>query len=383
MTGLVPTRVAPFVTTKLLSPMGKLRVALEYAIPPRQEPGDESVEAFVVRRLGREMYDRLTEPLLSGISAADGARLSVAAMFPQLRALECEHRGLIRGMLATRRAHTMTRGHTGLGAPSAFVSFPRGLSEIVTAIERALCERDPGGARVRIRRRAIVSNIESGSDRGDFMIDLVSGERLASNGLIIATPAYVAAGMLRSVDRGLAVQLGEIEYASSLTVSVAYPEAAVPRALDATGYVVPRIMGRQVLACTWSSAKFQARAPNGYALFRIFLGGAKRPAAIGLSDAEVTDIVRDEMREVMGIRAKPVLQRIHRFDRAMPQYGVGHLDRVAAIHASAARTLGLHLAGAAYGGVGIPDCIRSARRAAEGVLRDLSITPTATAANTI
>ena len=372
ITGLIPSRVWPFLTTTLLSPLGKLRVALEFFVPPRKADADESIEHFVVRRLGREMYDRIAEPLLSGISAGDGRRLSLAAMFPQLRALEREHGGLMRGMLAMRRSRTRHAGRARPEPSSPFVSFPGGLGELTEAIVRTLRSRDPSEARIALRKASAAVRLSRSPSGKGFTIDLAGGETVAADALIVATPAYVAGELLHEVDRDLSMRLGEIEYGSSVTVSVAYPSSAVGRALTGTGYVVPRIRKRPVLACTWSSAKFPGRAPEGYALFRVFLGGAGRGSYVSAEDAELREIVANEMRDVMGIHVPPVLERITRFDRAMTQYHVGHLDRVAAIQAAASRIPFLYLAGAAYGGVGIPDCIRSAERAAASAARDVA-----------
>ena len=364
MTGLVPSRAWPFITTSLLSPANKLRVGLEYLHPPRRDATDESVESFVVRRLGRGMYDRFAEPLLSGISAGDGSRLSMATMFPQLRALEREHGGLIRGMIASRRKAS---GLQPAVAPSPFVSFPGGLRELVEAVVRTITERDPMGERVRLRTRSPVRAVRRGEE--GFEIELNTGASIFADAAIVATPAYVASGLLETLHADLASRLNAIEYESTATVSLAFGSAAVPRPLDGTGYVVPRKLGRAALACTWASAKFAGRAPQGYALFRVFLGGAKRPLPDGASDDELRAIALEEMRDLMGITAPPVLCRVDRFDRAMPQYHVGHLDRVATIASLAGQVPGLFLAGAAYGGVGIPDCVSSGERAAGAAWR--------------
>ncbi|HEY5219685.1 MAG TPA: protoporphyrinogen oxidase [Gemmatimonadaceae bacterium] len=379
ITGLVPSRFAPFATTRLVSPLGKIRVAAEYFIPPRRDRTDESIEGFVTRRLGREMYQRLVEPLLSGISAGDGSRLSMEAMFPQLRSYEIEYGGLVKGMLAIKRKRRLAAraDAAGAAAPLAgFLSLPNGLSELVDGVQREVRKREPSGKRVTIRIGARVERVErvtaGADDAGGYAIVLVGGERIGVDGVILATPAYVASGFLRALDDSLASRLAEIEYASTVTVSVAYPEAAVPRPLDATGYLVPRIYGRPVLACTWVSSKFEGRSPTGHALFRLFLGGAGRGSWAGSSDDELLVVVRHELRDVMGITIEPELVHINRFDRAMPQYHVGHLDRVAHIEALTARHTGLALAGAAYRGVGIPDCVTSGERAAGAVLAALA-----------
>jgi protoporphyrinogen/coproporphyrinogen III oxidase len=382
ITGLVPSRMTPFVTTPLLSPLGKLRVGLDVLIPARRPPTDESIEGFVVRRLGRQMYERLAEPLLSGISAGDGSRLSMQAMFPTLFDYERQHGGLVRGMLAERRARrdrpkrtSHGNGSSGPtvsgGVTSGFLSFTNGLEELPLAIERALRQSDPSGQRMSIRTRACVEALRQQSSTR-FVVRLSTGDEIAADAIILAVPAFTAASLLRPMGRELADRLDEIEYTSTVTISVAYRAIDVPRPLDATGYIVPRGEGRPVLACTWTSAKFTGRAPEGSALFRVFLGGVGRGSFVDRTDAELLEIVRNEMRDVMGVTADPTLVRINRFDRALPQYNVGHLDRIAGIHAAVEGLPGIALAGSVYGGVGIPDCVRSGEAAAVRVAHHLS-----------
>lgn len=375
LSGLVPSRMGPFVTTDLLSLLGKARVALDYVIPPRRDDADESIESFVVRRLGREMYERLVEPLLSGISAGDGSRLSIGAMFPQLRAFERDHGGLIRGMLASRRrAKAGARPRSDVR--SAFASFPNGLEELVEAVARTVEHRDPAHERHEILLGAPVARIaraeHDGRPESPFVVELAVGRHLAAESVIIATPAHGASALVRDMDAELSSMLGAIEYASMLTMSVAYRAGDVPRRLDATGYVVPRLLGRPVLACTWSSAKFDGRAPADTALFRLFIGGAGRGQHSLSSDAELLALATNELREVMGITARPTLVRIDRFARAMAQYTVGHSARMAAVASRVAGVPGLELAGAVYGGLGIPDCVRSGIDAAQRAIASAS-----------
>ena len=368
MTGLVPSQIKPFITTPLLSPSSKLRVALEYFIPPRREESDESVRSFIVRRLGHEMYERLAEPLLSGISAGDGGRLSMATMFSQLRALEREHGGLLRAMLAARRTRSGSRSS---GASSAFISFPNGLGELTEAVVRTIRDRDSEVARIALRTDASAAAIQRDADAG-FAIELSSGGWLAADAVILATPAYVTSCLVQTLSADLSARLAAIDYESTVTISLAFPDGAIARQLDGTGYVIPRYLGRSALACTWASAKFEGRAPNGYALFRLFFGGANRGEIAHAADSVIRQLALDELAEVMGIRVKPLFCRINRFERAMPQYHVGHLDRVGEIESLAGRIPGLHLAGAAYGGVGIPDCVRSGERAAAAAIASLT-----------
>jgi protoporphyrinogen/coproporphyrinogen III oxidase len=356
LTGLIPTRLGPFARTRLLSPLGKLRSLMDLVIPPRRDEADESVEQFVVRRLGREMYQRLVEPLLSGIHAGDGARLSLRSTFPQLREGERRHGGLLRAAIAARRSPPVSAVNRA-PAQMGFLSLPGGLGEIVEAAHARLRE----SGRVAIRLGTAVTAVRQAA-RG-WQVD-VAGETLSADALVMATPAHAAASLLMPVDATLGALLAGIEHVSTIVVSLAYDRARVPRALDASGYTVPRAEGRAVLACTWSSSKFPGRAPEGKALFRLFLGGATRPDVMRMSDAEVLAAARAELQEVLGVTAEPELVRIQRWERALPQPTLGHPARVAGIEEREAALPAFALAGNAYRGVGIPDCIRSGERAA-------------------
>ena len=366
MSGLVPARIAPFVATRLLSPAGKLRVGLEYFLAARNSDEDETMEHFVVRRLGREMYDRLLEPLLSGIFAGDGRNLSIAAAFPQLRDQEQRHGGLLRGVLAGRRVRE--HGEVSNPAPAGLVSLKRGLGDLVEALERVHATRTLDGRA--IRRCARVEHLERcGAD--EYRIVLTGGESIQADAVILATPAFEAAPLLRGIDATLSSVLGEIEYASTVTISVVLKSASVGTLPRGTGYIVPRAERRSVLACTFASAKFADRAPADRTVFRFFLGGAGRGDFADRPDDELLRAVRSELRGVLGVTAAPELVRINRLPRAMPQYTVGHLARMATIDTRLAAFPVIALAGAGYRGVGIPDCIRSGAAAADRVLTGL------------
>lgn len=363
LTGLIPSRLAPFVRTPLVSIAGKLRVALDLVIPRRKSAGDddESVEQFVVRRLGREMYERLVEPLLSGIYAGDGARLSLLATFPHLRQSEREHGGLLRATFAARRRPSAPLAGGRTAAHLGFLTLPGGLGELVDAAAARLAASGRAVVRLRTPAQGVAA------EGHGWRVELPAGEQLAADAVVIATPAHAAAALLAPLDRDAATALGEIEHVSTIVVSLGFRGADVPRALDASGYTVPRAEGRAVLACTWSSSKFPGRAAEGHALLRLYLGGATRPDVSGMTDAEVLALARAEVREVLGIAAEPVLVRVQRWERALPQPNLGHPARVARIAARMAQLPGLALAGNAYHGVGIPDCVRSGERAAEAV----------------
>lgn len=369
LTGLVPTRMMPFVKTSLISPLGKLRVALDFAIPPRRDDADESVETFVVRRLGRAMYDRIVEPLLSGIFAGDGSKLSVLATFPHLRAAEREHGSMGRSMLAAKRKEGAARTPGTSSKPAApqrggFVSFRGGQYELVEAVERTLNSASLA-ERVSIRKRVAVGAVEEDGD--GYRVVLADGSAIEADAVILATPAYATADAIEALDPEAAAAMRAIPYIATATVNIAFRRDDVPHSLDGSGWTTPRIERRPVLACTWSSAKFEGRAPDGVALFRAFVGDATNQSVAGQSDAEIERTVRAELTRVLGVCAEPVLVQINRFARAMPQYNLGHLERIATIDARLAQHPGLAIAGSAYRGVGIPDVISSGHRAARDI----------------
>jgi oxygen-dependent protoporphyrinogen oxidase len=351
ITGLVPSRIGPLLTTPLLSLKGRARAALELLVPPRRDRADESIAVFARRRFGAESYAWLIEPLLGGIFAGDGEALSLAATFPQLRDAERAHGAILRLMLRQR-----LKGGNG-AKPLGFVTPERGLAELVAALEERLAGRTRTGATVTAVRRLA----------DEWRVDLADGTSLAARAVIVAAPAYAAADLVAETDRPLATELRGIPFVTTATVSVAFPRGAVPRPLPGYGYVSPRAEGGSVVACTWTSNKFPARVPADGVLLRFFVGRAGREEPPAGDDEALRALVRAELRAVHGITSEPALWRIYRWPRGMPQYTVGHPARLARIERRVAALPGLALAGASYRGVGIPDCIASGWRAADEV----------------
>ncbi len=358
LTGLVPSRLGPLLKTGLISPFGKLHVALDYVIPPPSVDGDESLAAFVERRFGREVYDRLIEPLMSGIYAGNGRQLSLAATFPQLKQAEREHGSLIKG---TRSANKKMPAPSGAANRAAFLTLTSGLAEIVERLAARL-------RRVDIRLRTRATRVSQSLPDGGYTLTLANGESLRADAIIFATPAFATADLISNLDSQLADTLSAIPYVSTATISVAYPLSQIPRPLDGYGYIVPRAEGRAVLACTWASTKFPRRAPEGFGLIRAFIGRAGQEGLLDGTDEDLLELVREELRATLGIMIPPILSRIFRWPKAMPQYMLGHLDRLAAIERRLAEHPGLFIAGSAYRGIGIPDCIASGEQAAEKAL---------------
>jgi oxygen-dependent protoporphyrinogen oxidase len=349
---LAPTDLRALVRSPLFSWPGKLRAGLDLVLPRRRDAGDESLGAFVRRRLGDEVLERVAQPLAAGIYTADADRLSLQATMPRFGELEQRHRSVILGLRAAARG---SAAHAG-ARYSLFVAPADGMGALVDALARRL----PEGV---VRLRSPVDGLAR--DGGTWRLR-AGGEAYTADAVVLATPAYVAATLLQPLEPTLAALLGAIQYASSATVTLAYPADGLPP-LQGFGFVVPAIERRALLACTYASRKFPGRAPAGHELVRAFVGGALRPDLVALGDAELTATVRGELEHLLGIRAEPALVRVHRYPRAMPQYAVGHLDRVAQIESRAAALPGLALAGGAYRGVGIPDCVRSGEAAAEVV----------------
>ncbi len=354
---LAPARVGAFLRSSLLSPWGKARMALEVAVPRRQDGEDESLGAFVRRRFGREVLDKLVEPLFAGIYAGHPDQLSLRSVFSGFAELEQMHRSLILGVAATRR-----RAMPSASGWTTFVTFKGGMQELVQAITGRLSRVSvQTGTPVRTVRM-----IQPGADRAPrYEVRLAGGRILQADAVILTTPAYLAAEMVEDLDRLLAKQLWAIPYASTATVSLAYRRVGFRHSLNGFGFVVPRVEGRRILACTWTSTKFPHRAPPDHVLLRCFIGGAGGEVLAAQDDRAMLLMVREELRATMGIMNEPVLTRISRWPEANPQYLVGHGERLAAIDEALGRQPGLFLAGSAYRGVGIPDCIHQGSLAAD------------------
>jgi oxygen-dependent protoporphyrinogen oxidase len=360
LTGLIPSRLGPMAKTRLISPAGKIRMAADYVMPAKKDGGDETLAAFIERRLGREVYENLVEPLMAGIYAGDGRNLSLAATFPQLRQGELQHGGMIKGALAARK-----NGNPSGPATSPFLSPVNGMAAIVAALEAQL--RAAGTTIVLGQRLNRVAQGPSGS------FALHTGENLAAevDAVILATPAFVTADLVREWLPEAATRLREIPHVSTATVALGFDAAALDRPLVGHGYVIPRVEGRDSLACTIVSSKWAHRAPAGKVLVRVFIGRAGQDDVVERDDASLIAIAHVELKQTLGVTAAPEVMLVTRWPKGMPQYTLGHLERIAAIDAAVASVPGLALAGNAYRGVGIPDCIASGEAAADRVLEML------------
>lgn len=337
----LPTRLDHFARSRLFSWHGKLRMAAEAALPARPQD-DESIGAFMRRRFGNEAVEYLAEPLLAGIHAGDVDRLSVHALFPRLPALERTSGSVLRGL---RRATPERR------EAAAFMSFPGGIAELPEALASAL------GPDV-IKYNASVMQI---SGHQPYKLTLDTDVAIYARAVVVATPAWAAAAMFRSLDRPLASLCADIPYASTGTVVFGLKRDQVAHPLNGTGFVVPRAERRLLMAGTWVSSKWPNRAPDGYVLLRGFVGGARDPHALDRSDDALAAAVFEELRELLGISGEPSLVRVFRWPRATPQYVVGHLARVRRIEERLQSLPGVFVTGSGYRGTGIPDCVADGR----------------------
>lgn len=379
-----PARAWSLLRSGLLSPAGAARLVGDVAVR-RQRPdengraaAEETVAEFFTRRLGPEAYSRVVEPLLAGIHAGDATRLSLPATFPRFVDMERDHGGLVRASLTGQLAKLpkpLRRKASGRAAASGtigpvpagrtpFVSFQTGMAELVEALETRL--RALGAD---LRTNAGVSLIRAVD--GGYEVVLEDDSALPAAAVVLATPAYVTARLVRPVCPPVATLLEEIEHASTATVSLAYRTDDVGTPPTGYGFVVPRAEGRHLLAGTWGSVKWPGRAPGGQVLVRGYVGGVGRESVLEADDDGLVHLVRAELGALAGIRGTPVHTEVHRYPAGMPQYTVGHQSRIARIRDALAACPGLTVTGAAYNGVGIPDCISDALTTARSVLATL------------
>ena len=365
---MIPTNVGSILKTRLVSWFGKARMGLDFMLPPHSQNGDESLGSFVSRRLGREAYENLIEPLMSGIYAGDGDQLSLASTFPYLRDLELKYGSLARGALEMRKKMPATPG-----SRSAFLTPTTGLAEIVEKLVESLNPKVDMRLNTPVARisNSEYSNLEYSNTR--YSLELGDGTTLDADSVILATPAPVSGKLLEALDPALASVLESISYVSTATVSLAYRLVDVPRDLDGYGYIIPRREGRRALACTWTSTKFPHRAPEGYALIRIFVGRAGQDADMPRDEASLLALAREELQLTLGISAEPILSRVFVWENAMPQYNLGHPAKLAQIESALGNHPGLALAGNGYRGIGIPDCINSGKVAVEKIIESRQV----------
>ncbi|HST53986.1 MAG TPA: protoporphyrinogen oxidase [Pyrinomonadaceae bacterium] len=374
---LAPSRMLPFLTTDIFTWRGKARMALDLLLPRRAAANgddDESLAAFVRRRFGREALERMAQPMVGGIYTADPESLSLRATMPRFLEMERRDRSLILSMWKAGRksAANARHGRAASGARySLFLSFDEGVQVLTDALAARLPE---GTARLRTKVESLrlepATRLSSGveDEPRRWTLTTAGGETLSADAVCLALPAYASARLLREIDDELADELEAIPYASTATVNLAYRRADIPHPLDGFGFVVPFVERRATLACTFSSVKFEGRAPEGHALLRAFVGGALQPEMFALDEESMAEAVRRDLRDLLGVESSPLFAHIEKWPRSMAQYHMGHLERLSRIRERLRQFPALALCGNAYEGAGLPDCVRGGESAAEALL---------------
>lgn len=349
---MVPTKIFPVLTSPLFSWKTKLRMVREFLSPPSPAQNDESVADLVTRHYGEEMVERLADPLLSGIYGGSAHELSVRAVMPRFADMEREHGSLSRAMLKARQKMPSTAQRP------LFTSLKNGMEQLVQAVVSRLA---PSSLRTNIAVCAIQPDANGWK--------IFAGENTSNfDALILALPAHATASLLRECTPPLFAELSAIRYTSSITVVLGF-DANVRRLLPpGFGFLVPRSEGLQMLAATFVHNKFSHRVPQSRALIRCAFTGANADALAQQSDLQIAGVVREELLQILGVRAEPLFTRVYRWKSAMAQYGAGHLERIERIEQLCRQLPRLALAGNGYHGIGIPDCVRSGRDAANQVL---------------
>ncbi|MDY7104161.1 MAG: protoporphyrinogen oxidase [Actinomycetota bacterium] len=366
----VPTSPGAFLGSQILSRRGKLRLLAE-PFRPTGGPGDESVRAFAARRIGPEAADHLVQPMVSGIYGGLADRLSLPACFPTMRAMEADHGSLTRAMVSRRRAARRDR-RNGRGGPA--VGGPAGPSGRLTTFRggtHRLIDRLEERHGAHIRTSLPISVVTRRDGNGDgYEVHSASGEVLAAHRVVVATPAHAAATMLEPLSPALAGPLAQIPYAPIAVVGLGIRRADIDHDLDGFGFLVPPLEERAILGVIWTTSIFADRAPDGYVQLRVMLGGDGNREVVERSDDELVGAACRELGDVLGLRGEPALTNVHRWRAGIPQFVLGHRERIAAIDAALAEHPGLHLAGNAYDGVGLNDCVARAHH----VLDELTAT---------
>jgi oxygen-dependent protoporphyrinogen oxidase len=364
----VPSGPGAFLRSRLLSAKGKLRILTEPFVPARRSGEEESIASFARRRIGAEAAERLVAPFVSGVYAGDAERLSAQAAFPRLANLETGYGGLFRGMMAkareARRAKKAVAAALDKATPTRrrLVSFKGGMESLPKTLARKMGEDLLTG----------ISNfnlqISNQPDRFSLEFERARNrQRVTCDRVVIATPARAAAALVRNSSDELGGLLGEIYYPPLVIVCLAYDESSIATPLDGFGFLVPPGERMNILGCVWNSSLFKGRAPEGHALITVFIGGARNTEAAQLADAELVTVAHSELQKVLGISGEPRVVTVTRWERAIPQYDIGHAERVRRIEELLRDRRGLHLIGNYLHGVSTGDCIKEADRAAKEI----------------
>ena len=362
---MVPTKVMPLAYSSLLSWPGKIRMGLEMFIPKRKSTHDESFAHFVKRRLGNEALVKIAEPFIAGVHGGDPEKMSIKASFPKFVQMEEEHGSLIKGMIKRMASFRkmMESKKDGDSAPKVRTTMFMSLKGGMTVLVETLVSKLDG---VHLRTETTATDIKQ-TDNGYKV--LIEGESpMEADTVIVCAPAYSASTLLTNLSRPLHEKLLTIPYTSTSTVSMVFKRSQIKNSLDGFGFVVPKAEGKRIIGSTWSSIKWADRAPDDELLLRCFVGGALHEKLLEKSDDEIMDIVLEDLRSIMEIEGEPVMKKMFRYKKAMPQYTIGHEERIEGIEFELKSFENLYLTGSAYHGIGISDTVREAESTAKKAL---------------
>lgn len=359
---LVPTKLVPFALSSLISWPGKIRMAFDLLIPKKKTDEDETLGSFVTRRLGQEALDKIAEPLIGGIHAGDPDQMSLKATFPRFIQMEQNHGSLIKAMLAGKKNMPKPKPpEPGKPRKTFFMTFKEGMAELTDTIAGNLDKS-------KILTGKTVEKISKDAE-GKYTVYIEGMDPVVADAVIVTAPAHEAAEIVKDLDAELYKNLAGIPLATSATVNLAFKRSDVNETLEAFGFIVPLSEGRKVKAGTYSSTKWDYRTPSDeYVLIRAFVGGAKNQELVYQEEDALLKMVLSELKDIIGLKAQPVMHRIYKWIKGMPQYTIGHLDRVAQIEARTAANPGLYVVGGSYRGVGVGDCINVGSQAAKKAL---------------
>ncbi|HWI55403.1 MAG TPA: protoporphyrinogen oxidase [Desulfobacteria bacterium] len=365
--GLVPTKIVPFALSPLISWPGKIRMALDWFIPKKASNEDETLGSFVKRRLGQEALDKIAEPLIGGIHAGDPDQMSLVASFPRFIQMEQKYGSLLKAMLAARKNAPQPKPQEpGELNKTFFMTFKGGMAQLADAVASKLDKS-------KIFNGKPVTSVSKRQD-GGYLVSIKDGEPIEADSVIITAPAHLAAEMVDGLDEVMAENLSGIPQATSATVNLAFKRSDVHKTLEAFGFIVPISEKRKIKAGTYSSTKWDFRTPSDdYVLIRAFVGGAMNQELVFQDDESMLNMVMGELKDIIGITAKPVMHKIYRWVKGMPQYTVGHLERIKNIEERQAANPGIYIVGGSYKGVGVPDCINVGTQAAELALQYMKV----------
>ena len=360
---MIPTEIFPLLKSNLITLSGKIRMGMELFIPKKESSDDESLSQFVCRRLGQEALDKIAAPLVAGVHAEDPDTMSVKSRFPRFVQMEEEYGSLIKGMIAKRREMRRAGSKGNKPKYTMFMTLKDGLSEMPATIVQNL------------KMTKILTNREVADvDKRDiFKISLKNGEVLDADTVVFATPSYETARLLTGINDSISALLSKIPYTSTATVSLAFKKESISNPMNGFGFLVPRQEKRRITGATWVSRKFSDRSPDDSVLIRCFIGGSHNEKLVFLNDKDMIEMVKGELRDIMGITSEPLLTRIYRWEKAMPQYTIGHEERLSALNQKLSEYPGMFLTGSSYRGSGISECIKDGQLTAESVLKYLNL----------